>query len=75
MKKRIVLVVSSPSTASGSSGFWNHTIYMSGPNRLRMIAIGSAGARGMNGVLSPMTPATRDGWINGICQATIPPQS
>lgn len=75
MKKRMVLAVSSPSTDSGSSGFWNHTMYMSGPKRLRMIAMGSAGARGRKGVLRPMTPATREGCMSGICHTTMPPQS
>ena len=50
-------------------------MYISGPNRLRMIAMGSAGARAMKGVFNPMTPATRVGWSRGICHTMMPPQS
>ena len=75
MKKPIALATSASSTASASPGFWKCTIYISSPKRLRMIAIGSAGARAMNGVLRPITPATRSGCSSGICQTMIPPQS
>ena len=50
-------------------------MYISSPIRARMMAIGSAGALGMNGVLTPITPATRSGCSSGICQTTMPPQS
>ena len=41
-------------------------MYMFHPNRIRIRAIGSIGARGMKGVLRPrMTPATRVGCSSG----------
>ena len=49
MKKSIVRPTSAASTASASPGFWKLTIYISSPNRRRMISMGSAGGRGMNG--------------------------
>ncbi len=36
-------------------------MYMSSPNAMRISWIGSIGARGRKGVLTPITPATREG--------------
>ena len=51
------------------------TMYIMSPNRLRNSSIGSSGARGRWGVLTPTTPATRDGCHIGMAQTTKPPQS
>ena len=69
-------VGASPKILSGSrAGSWNCTMYMLSPKRARKSSIGSAGARGLCGVLMPMTPATRSICRSGICQTMKPPQS
>ena len=61
MKKLMVLPTSAASAASASPGVWKATMYIWSPNRRRMMAMGSAGGRGMKGVLTPITPAVRSG--------------
>ncbi len=75
MKKSMVRRASLPRMASSRPGVWKETMYIRSPKRRRMMAMGSAGGLGMNGVLSPITPATRSGWRSGICQTMMPPQS
>ena len=76
MKASNVCSTRLPKILSGSrAGSWNCTMYMLSPNRLRYSSIGSAGARSVCGVLTPITPATRSMWRSGICQTIKPPQS